>query len=48
VKEFKPLPPEAVSAILAKTAKAAAKGDYERFKTGVQFDGTAKHPEWLG
>jgi predicted aldo/keto reductase-like oxidoreductase len=48
VKGFKPLAPEEVDAILAKTARAAATGNYEKFKTGVQFDGTAKHPEWLG
>jgi len=33
--------------ILAKTAKAAANGRYERFKTGNVFDSTAKKPEWL-
>ena len=47
-KDFKPLPVEAVDALLAKTAKAAAKGAHEQFKTGVKFDGTATHPEWLG
>jgi hypothetical protein len=33
---------------LKKTETVAAKGKYERFKTAVEFDGTAKHPEWLG
>jgi len=47
-REFKPLTVAEVDALLARTAKAAAKGDYEKFKTGVQFDSTAKHPEWLG
>ena len=47
-REFKPLTVPEVDALLARTAKAAAKGEYEKFKTGVQFDGTAKHPEWLG
>ena len=47
-KDFKPLSVEAVDALLAKTAKAAAKGVYEQFKTGIKFDGTATHPEWLG
>jgi predicted aldo/keto reductase-like oxidoreductase len=47
-KEFQPLTEEQVNALLAKTAKAASKGEHEQFKTGVQFDGTAKHPEWLG
>ena len=48
VKGFKPLTAAEVDAILAKTKAAALTGDYEKFKTGVQFDGTAKHPEWLG
>ena len=47
-KDFKPMPVEDVDALLGRTAKAAAKGAYEKFKTGVQFDGTATHPEWLG
>ncbi|MEO2092017.1 MAG: aldo/keto reductase [Gemmataceae bacterium] len=48
VKDFKPLPEAEVTALLAKTAKAAAKGEYEGFKTGTQFDATAKNPQWLG
>ncbi len=48
VRDFKPLAPDAVAALLDKTREAAAKGAFERFKTGVRFDGTAKHPEWLG
>jgi predicted aldo/keto reductase-like oxidoreductase len=47
-RSFKPFTAEEVDALLAKTAKAAAKGEFEKFKTGVQYDGTAKHPEWLG
>ena len=34
--------------LLAKTEEAAAKGDYELFKTRSVFDSTAKNPEWLG
>ncbi len=45
---FKPLSPEAVSALLARTAEAAASGRFEAFKTTAQFDGTAHHPEWMG
>jgi aryl-alcohol dehydrogenase-like predicted oxidoreductase len=45
---FKPLSPEAVSALLARTAPAAAGGQYEPFKTTAGFDGTAHHPQWLG
>ena len=33
---------------LARTAKLAATGKCERFKTSAGFDGTARHPEWLG
>lgn len=47
-KNFKPLPDEQVAALLTKTAHAAAKGDNERFKTGVQFDATTRNPHWLG
>jgi hypothetical protein len=48
VKTFKPLSDEQIEALLKKTAEAAAAGRYERFKTSNGFDGTAKHPEWLG
>jgi len=37
-----------VQALLAKTAAAAAGGEFEPFKTSSIFDGTAQHPEWLG
>lgn len=47
-KTFKPMTPTEVSALLAKTASAAASGKYERFKTDSRFDGTAKNPKWLG
>jgi len=30
-----------------RTAKAAADGRYEQFKTTVRFDGTTAHPKWL-
>jgi aryl-alcohol dehydrogenase-like predicted oxidoreductase len=43
---FKPLPPEQVAALLARTADAAASGDYEKFKTSTQFDGTLHNPQW--
>jgi aryl-alcohol dehydrogenase-like predicted oxidoreductase len=45
---FKPMSQEAVSALLARTAEAAADGRYEPFKTTTNFDGTAHHPQWLG
>jgi len=47
-KDFKPMGDSEVAALLAKTEKAAARGDYELFKTSAHFDSTAKHPEWLG
>jgi predicted aldo/keto reductase-like oxidoreductase len=45
---FKPMSQEQTAALLAKTAKVAAKGEYELFKTSDRFDGTAKNPQWLG
>lgn len=48
VKEFEPLTAEETEALLARTAKAAGRGEFERFKTTNGFDGTAKNPEWLG
>lgn len=48
VRSFHPLTDEQRAGLLAKTAEAAALGDYEPFKTTSLFDGTAEHPEWLG
>ena len=48
VRTFKPLTPDEVAALLAKTAQAAASGEYERFKTSTMFDGTSHNPQWLG
>jgi len=48
VKSFKPLTAEQTTALLERTAKAAAEGHYEKFKTDTPFDATASHPEWLG
>ena len=48
VRTFKPLTDSERSALLAKTAKAAAQGEFELFKTTSHFDSTALHPEWLG
>ena len=45
---FKPLTGQQVSAILSKTARPAAAGEFELFKTSAHFDSTAEHPEWLG
>lgn len=48
VKNFKPMPEDQVAALLGRTKAAAAKGKFEKFKTTQDFDGTAKHPEWMG
>jgi aryl-alcohol dehydrogenase-like predicted oxidoreductase len=45
---FRPLSADQIMAILAKTATAAARGEFEPFKTSSIFDSTATHPEWLG
>jgi predicted aldo/keto reductase-like oxidoreductase len=45
---FKPMTAEQVGEILSRTAKPAARGEYELFKTTSIYDGTATHPEWLG
>jgi predicted aldo/keto reductase-like oxidoreductase len=48
VRTFKAMSEAEVAALLAKTAPLAATGQYERFKISAGFDGTARHPEWLG
>ena len=48
ISTFHPLSDDEVSAMLAKTAVAAASGRFEPFKTTSIFDGTASNPEWLG
>jgi predicted aldo/keto reductase-like oxidoreductase len=45
---FKPMPDARVKAILAKTAKAAMRGEFEPFKISSIFDSTAMNPQWLG
>jgi len=45
---FQPLSPVQIKALLKKTEKAAAQGEFEPFKTSSIFDATAFHPEWLG
>jgi len=35
-------------ALLAKTARVAARGEFEPFKTTSIFDATASNPAWLG
>ena len=47
-KAFKPMSSGEVSSVLAKTAPAAAKGEFEEYKTTHNFDGTYQNPQWLG
>src|SRR4029077_1635797 len=45
---FKPMTQTEMAKLLEKTKQAALTGKYEPFKTTPQFDGTARHPEWMG
>jgi predicted aldo/keto reductase-like oxidoreductase len=45
---FRPLTAQQVSDLLARTAKAAEKGEFELYKTAHDFDGTYHNPQWLG
>jgi len=45
---FKAMSKDEVAAVLAKTAPAALKGEYEQYKTTHNFDGTYQNPQWLG
>ncbi|BBD57800.1 twin-arginine translocation pathway signal [Nostoc sp. HK-01] len=47
-KTFQPMNQAQVQELLNRTRQAAAKGQYELFKTTSQFDSTALNPEWLG
>jgi aryl-alcohol dehydrogenase-like predicted oxidoreductase len=45
---FLPMKETEVAALLAKTAAAGAKGEFEIFKTSHNYDGTYHNPQWLG
>lgn len=45
--KFQPLAPQAVTALLDRTREAAKQGEFEKFKTSHQFDGTIENPQWL-
>jgi len=45
---FKAMGPTEVAGLLAKTAPAAKEGEFERYKTSNDFDGTVHNPQWLG
>ncbi len=47
-RSFRPFSSEERSALLARTAQAAEKGEYELYKTGTRFDATSRNPHWLG
>jgi predicted aldo/keto reductase-like oxidoreductase len=48
VRTFHPMSDREVESLLAKTAQAASRGEFEPFKTTSIFDGTAQNPKWLG
>jgi aryl-alcohol dehydrogenase-like predicted oxidoreductase len=47
VRTFKPMNDRQVAALLSKTQQAAMTGKFEGFKTGTEFDATARHPDWI-
>ncbi len=47
-RSFRPMKKGEVEALLAKTAQAARRGEYELYKTSHKFDGTWRNPGWLG
>lgn len=47
VQTFQPIDEEQLRGLLAKTAQAASRGEFEPFKTSSIFDSTAQNPDWL-
>ena len=47
-KTFRPLDDRQFSELLKRTEKIATTGQYELFKVSSHFDGTARHPDWMG
>jgi predicted aldo/keto reductase-like oxidoreductase len=47
-RNFRPLSDAERAELLKKTAQAAAQGQFEKYKTSNQFDGTIQNPHWLG
>ena len=45
---FRPMTEAELDELLARTAPAAKRGEFEPFKTSSIFDSTASHPQWLG
>ncbi len=48
IKDFTPMNPTEMAALLRRTSELAMDGRYELFKTTPHFDGTIKNPAWLG
>ena len=48
MRTYQPLDQKQVAALLDRTRVAAAEGRYERYKISDRYDGTVKHPEWMG
>ena len=48
VRTFQPVSASVVDVLLERTREAAADGRYEKYKVSEYFDGTTKHPEWMG
>ncbi|MDZ8068652.1 MAG: aldo/keto reductase [Nostoc sp. DedQUE08] len=48
VRTFQPMNDEQVRSLLAKTAEASSRGEFEPFKTSSIFDSTAQNQDWLG
>lgn len=48
VRTFQPMDDAQERLLLAKTAEAASRGEYEPFKTSSIYDTTARNPDWLG
>jgi uncharacterized protein len=47
-RSYRPPRESEIAALLARTAKSAEKGKFERYKTSHHFDGTYHNPKWLG
>lgn len=45
---FRPMTADETASLLARTARAAANGEYELYKTTHKHDGTTENPQWLG
>ena len=48
VRTYRPLDAAAVAGLINQTRVAAARGEFELYKTTNHFDGTAQNPQWLG